>query len=140
MCNKKFRKFLDPLHKNSIGRRNPRLCKVAAIHLIPNSHTLSIKQVEAIFGLPIRQISDFGLLDGKNSKDALRKVVDSPPDLSVFQHEHLHSSVLLSDEGSKLGDENFARSNHERLSKAWEVYGGNATAAESIFDHKNMLP
>ena len=37
MCNKKFRKFLDPLHKNSVGRRNPRLCKIAAIHLIPNS-------------------------------------------------------------------------------------------------------
>lgn len=39
-----------------------------------------------------------------------------------------------------MGDEKFAKSNHERLSKSWEVYGGNATTAETIFDHKSMLP
>ena len=84
MCNKKFRRFLDPLHMNSVGRRNPRLARVAAIHLLPNPLDLTIRQIERKFGLAIRKISDFGRLDGEIAKDQMLRVLDSQPDTQKF--------------------------------------------------------
>lgn len=84
MCNKKFRRFLDPLHMNSVGRRNPRLARIAAIHLLPNPHDLTIRQIERKFGLAIRKIADFGKLDGMIPKDMLFRVLETAPDTQRF--------------------------------------------------------
>ena len=43
MCNKKFRKFLDPLHQHDRGRRNPRLARVAAIQYLPDGDKLPVR-------------------------------------------------------------------------------------------------
>ena len=72
MGNKKFRKFLDPLHMMDKGRRNPRLAKVFAIHMLPNGEKLQVTQIERTFGLIIRKISDVQYLDGRVQKDKLR--------------------------------------------------------------------
>ena len=69
MANKKFRKFLDPLHKNDQGRRNPRLARVAAIHHLPGGANITVRQIERTFGLIVRKISDFQYLDGRVQKD-----------------------------------------------------------------------
>lgn len=69
MCNKKFRKFLDPLYMNDQGRRNPRLARVAAIQHLPEGNKLPVRTIERTFGLIIRKISDFQYLDGRVQKD-----------------------------------------------------------------------
>ena len=80
-----------------------------------------MRQIERTFGLIIRKVSDFQYLDGRIQKDQLRTVLETCPEMGRFQFEHLMSSVMLSEDA--LND-TFAKTNHERLTKCWPIYGG----------------
>ena len=83
---------------------------------------MAVKQVERTFGLVIRKISDFQHLDGRVQKEQLRQVLEVFPEMGRFMFEHLNSSVLLSEDAAV--DEDFAKTNHERLTKCWPIFGG----------------
>ena len=57
--------------------------------------------------------------------------MDEKPDMGRFMFEHLNSSVLLSED--QTNDEVLAKTDHERLTKCWPIYG-NSIFTDQIFN------